>query len=96
MGVLTTTLAADDLAELIETARSWALRALSNTRLVILDRSTELLALEGDTPTLLDALDRWEGSQPPLCPECGEQLHPVQIDGQPAWHCRNCGYRGPQ
>lgn len=91
-GVLSTRLGSDDLDELVETARLWALRATDPTQLRLCDRSVELLAVEGRSAALVNAVDEWDINRPPLC-ECGEMLHAVQIAGRPGWYCASCDYR---
>jgi hypothetical protein len=91
-GVLSTRLGADDLEELVETARLWALKAHSHKQLRLYDRSVELLAVEGQETSLVLAIDEWDINRPPLC-ECGETLHSAQIAGRPGWYCMSCSYR---
>ncbi|WP_327098975.1 hypothetical protein OIE68_09385 [Nocardia vinacea] len=57
--VLSTRLGSEDLDELIETARLWALRATSSKQLRLYDRSVELLAVEGCGVALVNAVDEW-------------------------------------
>lgn len=91
-GVLSTRFGSDDLDELVETARLWALKAVSRKQLRLHDRSVELLGVEGQGASLVLAIDEWDLNRPPLC-ECGEMLHAAQIAGLPGWYCMSCSYR---
>ncbi|MEV6340972.1 hypothetical protein AB0M12_40410 [Nocardia vinacea] len=93
VGVLTVQLGADDLDEIVENARLWALSKDTPTEMRILDRSVELLTVTGFGVALVDAIDRWDLDRPPLCPECGEMLHAARLAGEPGWYCRGCDYR---
>ncbi|WP_433527740.1 hypothetical protein ACQPZ2_44175 (plasmid) [Nocardia pseudovaccinii] len=91
--MLTVRLGADDLDEIVENARLWALSADTHTEIRIFDRSVELLAVDGFGASLVDAIDQWDLDRPPLCPECGEMLHAARVAGEPGWYCRSCDYR---
>ncbi|WP_069167266.1 hypothetical protein [Nocardia altamirensis] len=92
-GTLTTSLAFEDLAELIETARMWALAAAVPVHVRILDRSVELHAVEGAGVALVDAIDRWDINRTPPCAECGELQHVAQMTGRSIWYCHSCNRR---
>ncbi|WP_406238441.1 hypothetical protein [Nocardia sp. NBC_01009] len=92
LGVMITQIALDDLDELVEHARIWALEGESE-RMWLYDRSVELFTIEGRGVALVDAIDRWAHDRPLLCGECGEMLHAARIAGEPAWYCHGCDYR---
>ncbi|KAA8877460.1 hypothetical protein F3087_43950 [Nocardia colli] len=92
-GVLVTRLGSDDVEELVETARIWALRATDYTKIWLYDRSAEMLAIEGAGSALVETVDRWANARPPLCPECGELLHAAALAGEAAWYCHSCNFR---
>ncbi|WP_433521660.1 hypothetical protein ACQPZ2_30765 [Nocardia pseudovaccinii] len=93
VGMLAVRLGGDDLDEIVENARLWALSAAGHTEIRILDRSVERLAVARAGPPLVDAIDRWDLDRPPLCPECGEMLHAAKLAGEPGWYCRSYDYR---
>ncbi|MEV0766502.1 hypothetical protein [Nocardia sp. NPDC050435] len=92
-GVFVTRLSSNDLEELTEAARTWALSLDHRARVVVLDRSVELFSAEGERRQLVDAIDLWAADPPPFCPECGEMMHAARMRGESVWWCHSCHHR---
>ncbi|PXX53881.1 hypothetical protein DFR70_1262 [Nocardia tenerifensis] len=92
-GVLVTKLGSGDVDELVEAARIRALQATEHTTMWLYDRSAVLFVVKGCGNSLVDMVDRWANDRPPLCPECGEQLHEAHMAGERAWYCHSCNFR---